>query len=466
MRKIAISDMTLQKLSSSLSFKEKIEIARQLDNLKVDCIYMPKIENSATDPLYIKTVSAFTANSRIAVVTGLDMNDVNIAVSALSAAKKSRLTIAVPVSSTQMEYSYHKKAPKMLELVCAVFETVAGKFESLELCAVDATRADPDFLKKVIKKAVECGFDTVTLCDDEGVMMPDEFFDFVRGTKENIKELDGVNIGICCKDTYGMAATSSLMAIKAGAVEIRCACGKNELPKPDAFAEIVRVCGEKSGFYADINFDQIHRIAKQIEWICGGDHGDKVKEIAVLQKEETVFDIDDSQSDVKDAVKRLGYDLSDEDHERVYEEFSRLAKKKKQVTEKDLDAIVASTALQIPPTYCLESYIINSGNTITSSAQIKLKKDGKELLGVSVGDGPVDASFHAIEQIIGHHFELDDFSIQSVTQGREAIGSALIRLRNGGKVYSGKGISTDIIGASIRAYINAVNKAVYEEANR
>ena len=110
------------------------------------------------------------------------------------------------------------------------------------------------------------------------------------------------------------------------------------------------------------------------------------------------------------------------------------------------------------------SYVINNGNIISSTAQITLKKDGEETCGVSVGDGPVDAAFRAIEQIIGHHYELDDFQIQSVTEGQEAMGSALVKLRSEGKLYSGNGISTDIIGAAIRAYINAVNKIVYEEA--
>ena len=149
----------------------------------------------------------------------------------------------------------------------------------------------------------------------------------------------------------------------------------------------------------------------------------------------------------------------------MYEEFKKLAEKKERVGAKELDAIVATVALQVPPTYKLLSYVINTGNIITASAQIKvLKSDGSEAEGVSMGDGPIDAAFRAIEQITGNHYELDDFQIQSVTEGREAMGSALIRLREGGKLYSGSGISTDIIGASISAYLGAVNKIVYEEA--
>ena len=117
----------------------------------------------------------------------------------------------------------------------------------------------------------------------------------------------------------------------------------------------------------------------------------------------------------------------------------------------------------MPATYSIESYVINCGNKLSASAQIALQRDGRTVQGIAIGDGPIDAAFHAIEQIIGRRFELDDFSIRTVTQEKEAMGSALVRLRTGGKIYSGTGLSTDIIGASVRAYINAVNKIVYEE---
>ena len=129
-----------------------------------------------------------------------------------------------------------------------------------------------------------------------------------------------------------------------------------------------------------------------------------------------------------------------------------------------MEAIIASSALQVPPTYTLEQYSIQSGNIMTSSAQINMTKDGATVTGISVGDGPIDAAFRTIEQITGRHFELDDFQIQAITEGHEAMGSAVVKLRAGGKSYSGKGLSTDIIGASIRAYISALNKILYEEA--
>ena len=159
----------------------------------------------------------------------------------------------------------------------------------------------------------------------------------------------------------------------------------------------------------------------------------------------------------------MGYDLSEEDGAKVFEAFQAIAGRKDKVSARELDAIVASAAMQVPPTYTLDSYVVTSGNTISATAHMKLNKLGKTVEGVSLGDGPIDAAFLAIEQITGCHYELDDFQIQSVTEGREAMGQTIVKLRSEGRVYSGRGISTDIVGASILAYINALNKIVYEE---
>ena len=180
--------------------------------------------------------------------------------------------------------------------------------------------------------------------------------------------------------------------------------------------------------------------------------------------EELFLNAHDDLSAVMKAAAKLGYDLSEEDGVKVYEAFSRIAARKERVGAKELDAIVASAAMQVPPTYQMESYVINSGNTISATAHIKLEKNGVMKEGISLGDGPIDAAFLAIEQIAGHHYELDDFQIQAVTEGREAMGEAVVKLRSGGKLFSGRGISTDIVGASVHAYINALNKIVYEEA--
>ncbi|MBQ0042169.1 MAG: 2-isopropylmalate synthase, partial [Lachnospiraceae bacterium] len=179
--------------------------------------------------------------------------------------------------------------------------------------------------------------------------------------------------------------------------------------------------------------------------------------------EEEILTIHDDKEAVIKAVNKLGYDLSEDDGDAVFEAFKRIAAKKEKVTSRDLDAIVATNAMQVPSRYKLESYIANTGNKIASMVHVILEDGASIKDGISVGAGPIDAAFLAIEQIIGRHFELDDFQIRAVTEGKEAAGEAIVKLRSEGKVYSGKGLSTDIIGASIRAYLNALNKIVYEE---
>jgi 2-isopropylmalate synthase len=164
-------------------------------------------------------------------------------------------------------------------------------------------------------------------------------------------------------------------------------------------------------------------------------------------------------------LEQMGYDLMDEDLPRVYEAFRRIAVKKT-VNAKELDVIVAGAASQVSPTYRLVSYVINSGNIITATANVLLDKEGEERRGLCSGDGPVDAAFLAVEQAVGRRFELDDFQIGAVTEGREAMGSALVKLRSGGRLFSGRGVSTDIVGAAIHAYLSALNKIVYEESIR
>ena len=212
----------------------------------------------------------------------------------------------------------------------------------------------------------------------------------------------------------------------------------------------------------NIKYTELHRTVSQINWITDNSKNEKTTVTVSTEFEGIKLDKTDSIETVLAAVTKLGYDLSDEDGIKVYEGFLRVAAKKN-VGAKELDAIVASSALQVPSAYKLISYVINNGNIITASAHIVLERDGVTTEGIELGDGPIDASFIAIDKIIGRHYELDDFQIQAVTEGKEAMGSAVVKLRSDGKLYSGNGISTDIIGASIRAYLNAINKIVYEE---
>jgi len=458
MKKIVISDKTLCKEGNAYSFKEKLEIARQLERLSADVIELPEIRNGKTDILLVRTVSSFVKNAVLSVAAGMGADSLENALTALSGAAHPRIRIELPISPVAMEYFCHKKPPKMLAYISDVVTAAKAKCADVEFCAVDATRAEPDFLKSALEAAVEAGATCVSVCDSAAEMMPDDFAAFAQKVSEAVP----VPVSVSCEDKNGLACASAILAVRNGVSGVK-TCVEGNLVSLETFADMVKNCGNTYEFCTGIRVTELHRTVGQIRWIAGNSKHERTA-VSISAEEAFVrLDKSDDPAAVAAAVVKLGYDLSEEDHSRVYEEFLRVADRKT-VGAKELDAIIASTALQVPASYKLKSYVINNGNIISASAQITLERDGKELQGICIGDGPIDAAILAIEQCIGHHYELDDFQIQSVTEGKEAMGSALVKLRSNGKLYSGTGISTDIIGASIRAYISAVNKIVYEEA--
>ncbi len=463
MMKIRIADRTLCRDAGAFTFKEKIEISRQLDKLNVDIIELPEIVNVKADTLLIKTISSFVKDGVLSVAAPLTVEGVNNTADALNSTKHPRLRIEVPTSTVGMEYICHKKAPAMIELVKKLIVAAKNRVDDVELCLFDATRAENEVLKEMISVAIENGVSAITLCDNAAEMLPDEFSEFVGKITKEI-DTDKVSVAVMCDNKNGLAVANAVLSVKNGANVIKTDIDGN-ISSLMTVGSIIKNAAQNYGFTSQLKLTELNRIYNQINWIIGNSKNQKnIVSSQDFDNNEFALNNNDTAEAVVSAVYKLGYDLSEEDNAKVYEEFLRVSEKKS-VTVRELDAIVASVALQVPTTYKLVSYLINNGNIISATAQITLEKDGKALQGVSIGDGPIDAAFLAIEQIIGHRYELDDFQIQSVTEGTEAMGSAVVKLRSGGKLYSGNGISTDIIGAAIRAYLAAVNKIVYEEVN-
>ncbi len=470
MERLTIADVTLKEAAkvsdNSLSFREKIEIAKLLDKINVTVIELPAIKKEKSDVLLIKSIASCVKNSIITVPVNLSEEDVERVADALKQANKARIQVVVPTSTVQMEYVCGKKPPKVLELIEKLVKKAREYCNDVEFVAEDATRSEPEFLSNAISTAISAGATTVTLSDTAGTMLADEIGVFVDDVKASVADSDEVNFGIKCIDTLGMACACSVTAIKSGVSEVKASVIDHfDAASLDSLCSVLRIHGDELGCETGIKVTELQRISNQIAWIIDSKNtkASLYDSVAGFYAEDFVLNEHDDITEVSKAVKMLGYDLSQEDISKVFEEFKRISGKKT-VGAKELDAIVASAALQVPATYVIDSYVINSGNVISATANISLLKNGEKVVGLSRGDGPIDASFLAIEQIVGHHYELDDFQIQAVTEGREAMGSALIKLRSNGRLYSGKGISTDIIGASIRAYLNALNKIVYEEA--
>jgi len=365
-----------------------------------------------------------------------------------------------------MEYLLHKKPEAMLQSLEETLRACAARCPDVEFVAEDATRSDEAFLRRAIETAIAAGATTVTLCDSTGSLLPEEFAAFLRGVTESVPALAGVTLGVACANTLSMADACSVAAVQAGAREIKTSVLGGDITSLPNVAGILSAREELFGLKCPLHMVELKRITRQIVWMCQTrrnktspfDNG-----VQDSGSETAVFVGDDVES-VTRAVCELGYDLSPEDIQAVWEAAQEALRHREQLGLRELDAIIASVAMQVPQSYQVESFVINSGSGISAMAHICLNHGGERLEGISLGDGPIDASFLAIEQILHRHYELDDFQIRAVTEGREAMGETVVRLVSNGRLYSGRGISTDIVASGIQAYVNALNKIAYEEA--
>ncbi len=458
MRRAEVADITLKVAvgcgTHKFTFRDKTDIAKCVDGIGADVIELPEVKNGKEDEVVNRTIATLVKNTIVAIPVGLTVEGVEAAWASVRDAAKPRLQVVVPTSTVQMEYVCHMKSDKMLGFATTLCKAALEKCDDVELVAVDASRAERDFIKELCKQVADIGVKTVTLCDDAGIMMPQEFADFVS----DVKSVCGAKVYVMPSDSIGLAAANAVACVMAGADGVKASVVGDGALQAGRFADIIRAKGNDLGVACGLNVAGVHRDINELIGKIGDTQTESIDESKRIS-----LGANSSLSEVCDAVRSLGYDLSDEDNGKVYEEFLRVCARKTRVGKKELDAVVASAAMQVPSTYHLDSYVINSGNVINATANVVLTKDGEKLYGISMGDGPINAAFLAIEQIVGHHYELDDFQIQSVTEGHEALGSAVVKLRDGGVLYSGNGVSTDIIGASIRAYINALNKIVYDK---
>ena len=464
MKRISVCDSSLLRVPSdgavALSFKEKLEIAKRLAELNVDVIELNPFNSGKADEILVKTVCNVVKNSVVSCVAGSTEEQVETAYSLIAAAKKKRLNIIMPVSPVQMEYFVSKKPALVTELLKTLTEKAVSLCDDVEVTLSDATRAEPEFLYGAVKIAVDCGAKTVSLIDLAGTMMPAEYSEFIENLYKAVPAAKDINVTVGVSDALEMGVANAMSAVLSGVDGVKLSALKTDaLPSIEKFSAAMENIGVKKGYDTNLNKTAINRLVGKIRDMAVGRNGkiteNSQEKAEVVSKKTTI-------EEFKKTVADLGYELGAEDIKKVYEEFIRLSEKK-DVSVRELETIIATSALQVPETYSLVSFSVNSSNVLSATASVVLKKKGKTLSGLSYGNGPVDAAFLAIESVVGRHFELDEFELGAVTEGKEAMGQAIVKLRYNGALYSGKGLSTDIIGASIRAYVGAINKIVYEE---
>ena len=428
--------------AKTLSFREKLQLAKTLDGSGVDAILLTAPAGSKEEQVVCRTIAGSIGCA--AVLPCHSEEGIEAAWECLKEAKNPCIAVSLPISTVQMEYMYHKKAPQMLETIASLCAAAKAVCDNVIFIAGDASRAEEGFLAKATAAAAENGAKAAIVCDDSGICLPQELAALVS-------QVTACPVYVQPSNALDMASACAAEAIRAGAQGI-CTAMDDAFLRPDRLAQLLRTKGAALNAESSLN---ITAIAASLQGAAP----------AAQQDSQPVAQLDDSSSlsDIAAAVAALGYELSDEDVGKVYQEFRRVIRKRGKLSAAELEAIIATAAMQVPSTFHVVNYVVNCGNVLTATANITLEKNGQTLATVAMGDGPIDAAFHVIEGIIGHHYELDDFQISAITKGREAVGNAIVRLRSGGKLYSGNGVSTDIVGASIRAYINALNKIVYEE---
>lgn len=467
-KRILVSDITMkladEGLGNPLSFRQKIELSKLLDKLGVSVIETGKIQKGKQDCLLIKSLATTVKDGILAVPIDIfNPESVELTWNALQQANHPRLQVAVPVSTVQMEYLCHKKPAGILEMVADYVSRCASYCKDVEFIAEDFGRSEEEFLLEVVKTAVENGATTLTFYDTAGALFDYEFHEIISKIRSKLP--DSVNLGVRCSNELYMADTCGIAAVRAGANEIKTTPYGNETTSLKRFVRILSAKSSECHASCDVKEIELTRIISQIKMLCRNDRSNSFANLDGVDaaKSELQLTVHDDMNSIMKVAAELGYELSEDDGKSVFEAFQRLASKNGIVEAKELDAIIASVVYQVPPTYKLDSYLINTGNVITTTCHMVLRRNEEVLEGVCLGDGPVDAAFLAIEQLVGNKYELDDFQIQSVTEGSKAMGEAIVRLRFEGKIYSGRGISRDIVGASILAYLSAVNKIVYEE---
>ena len=464
MRNLVINDITLctKKAADELSFREKVQAARLLGKMHVSQITLPVMKSHKADALLARTVASVLTDSVLCAHIAPDGSDAQEVYASISSAKNKKLAVALPMSQAQLEFFYHLKPAGAIDTVKNGIAAARALCPCVEFVAEDAIRSDYTILTGCINAAIEAGASTVTLCDPEGYALPTDMIAFIKQLKTDVPALENVTLGLHCADACGLGLATTLEALDAGIGQIALCSSGPEAPSTAATLAVLAQRSEKLGVCTSVLYTEAKSCASDAARLFDKKSGAKAVVSVHAEDEDVKLDAKADKHTVLAHVAKLGYSLSAEDSNRVYEECKRIAQNKP-IGSRELDTIVAAVAMQVPSTYRLITYVINSGNTFSSSAHITVEKGDKTLQAISLGDGPIDAAFKALEQIVGHHYELDDFQIHAITEGREAVGSALVKLRSGDALHAGQGVSTDIIGASILAYLDALNKIVYKE---
>lgn len=493
--KIIIFDTTLrdgeQTPGVNLNLNEKLEIARQLEKLGVDIIEAGFPAASPGDFNAVKIV-AENVNCTVAALCRCVKSDIEKGWQAVSCAKNPRLHVFIATSEIHMKYKLRMEQDDVYKNAVECVKFAKSLCGDVEFSCEDASRSDPRFLYRIIEAVIDAGANTINIPDTVGYAMPDEFGKLIKGISENVPNIDKAVISVHCHDDLGLAVANTLSAIKNGARQVETTInGLGERAGNCSMEEVIMSIATRNNFYNvthNIDTTAITRTSQRVSKLTGipvsvhkaivGDnafaHESGIHQHGVLANPMT-YEIMTPQSVGKtestmvlgklsgrhaftNRLEEMGYTLSKDDIDAAFAEFKQLADRKKTITDDDLDAIVYNRIGNINEFYKLDTFQVHSGNKSQAMASITLSHNGEMHSEAANGDGQIDAAFNAVMKIVGGEWTLESYDIKAVTGGIDALGEVTVRVKHEDKTYTGRGLSTDIIEASIMAYINAINR--------
>jgi 2-isopropylmalate synthase len=498
--KVKFFDTTLrdgeQAPGCSMSLHEKLEIARALEKMGVDVIEAGFPVISPGDFESVQKIAQVIKRASVAGLARATKKDIDAAWDALKDAVAPRIHVFIATSPVHMEFKLKKSPDEVLEIISEMVSYAKSKCEDIEFSAEDATRSESAFLAKAVETAIRAGATTINIPDTVGYTTSAEMAELIRYLKDNVPGIDRVALSIHCHNDLGMAVANSLAAVAAGATQVEGTInGIGERAGNAALEEVaMAICTRPDRYPVSVGIDttQIYATSRLVynilgmvapinKPIVGGNafaHEAGIHQHGVLANRAT-YEIMTPQSvglvqnkmvlgkhsgrhAVENRLAELGYALSADELNDLFDRFKVLADKKSQITDMDLIALVSHKIVQTQGTYALDRFTVNSGNYVTSSAVVRLRRGDELIEEVCLGDGPIDAAFNAVDKImkITQPHYLDDYAIHTVSEGKDAQGEAMVRIQCGDRSVVGRGLSTDVIEASILAYVAGMNKLV------
>jgi 2-isopropylmalate synthase len=504
-RKIKIFDTTLrdgeQCPGASLNPEEKLEIARQLAKLNVDVIEAGFAIASPGDFESVKQIAQQIKGPSICSLARTKKEDIQRAWDAVKYSDKPRIHTFIGTSPIHMEKKLRMTPDQVFKSAVEMVTFACSLCPDVEFSPEDAGRSEHEFLYKIIGAVIDAGAKTINVPDTVGYTTPWEFGQLIENIIKNVPQVKARNITISvhCHNDLGLATANSLAAVKAGANQVECTInGIGERAGNASLEEVVMTLNTRHDFFGtqtNVNTKEIYKASRMVSNLTGlvvqpnkavvganaFAHEAGIHQAGVLRARETyeimkpedigltanrlVLGKHSGRHAFADKLKDMGYALNEENLEKAFNKFKELADKKKEIGDRDLETIVSDEVYVVPETYTIESVEIASGTHTKPTAKVKLLYQGK-LKEVTVeGVGPVDAIYSAMQKITAVSPELVDFTIQAITGGTDAQGEVTVRIKENGRIYVGHGASMDIIMASAKAFLGAINRLLYDRAN-